>query len=783
MKLESINNQFAKMATFLINHRISIFIFFIAILGVSFIGTKKIIFETSWDSYFVEDDPMLIQTDKFKEIFGNDYYVAVLAECDSLFTPQNLTLVRELSNELRDSLSYSEGKVTSLTDVEYMLGTEEGMEIIQIVPENIPTDSAGLATIKARISAKPELTKNLISQDGRFAWILAKLRPFPEDSVWKAEGKVAPDMQTGEETRHIIEKEKYAALHLKATGMPYLSYEKMQFVGKEMGRIMIIAIIFAIIVMIIVTHSLRGVVAPLFSTFAGLLITFGIAGYTGLYMDSTTIMIPVILAFAVSIAYNIHLYSFFRKEMLLHGKRKKAVIHSVRETGWSILFSGLTTIVALLSFLSVMLKPIRFVGIHSAISVLFILLSVLIISPILLSFGKDKKPNSKVLEHGETRFSMLMERMGHFVLAHPRPILSIFILLSIISIFGIFKVEPAFDVERTVGRKVDYVNKLLYLSNTELGSLYSYDITIEFNEQDEAKQVENLKKLEKMTQLVENYPLTKRTTSILNILKDLNCTLNENKTEFYKIPENENEIAQLLLLYENAGGSEAGYWIDYEYKYLRLMVEINSYNSNEVEQELADITQKTQAMFPNAKVTAVGSLPQFTTMMQYLVKGQLSSFLVSIIIVSVLIMIAFGSIRTGLIGMIPNITPAIFVGGYIGWAGIPLDMMMATLIPMLIGLSVDDTIHFINHGHLEYERSGRYRHAIFRTFRTTGPALVMTTLIMSVTFSGFMTSSSIQIFNFGFITIIGMVSALLSDLFITPILFQYFHIFGKEKAK
>jgi predicted RND superfamily exporter protein len=70
------------------------------------------------------------------------------------------------------------------------------------------------------------------------------------------------------------------------------------------------------------------------------------------------------------------------------------------------------------------------------------------------------------------------------------------------------------------------------------------------------------------------------------------------------------------------------------------------------------------------------------------------------VIVAVLLMIVFGSVRTGLIGMIPNIAPGIFVGGYLGFSNIPLDMMTATLIPMIIGLSVDDTIHFINHGHV-----------------------------------------------------------------------------------
>ena len=109
------------------------------------------------------------------------------------------------------------------------------------------------------------------------------------------------------------------------------------------------------------------------------------------------------------------------------------------------------------------------------------------------------------------------------------------------------------------------------------------------------------------------------------------------------------------------------YWMDYDYRRLRLMVEMSNYNSGEAERELADIEQRASELFPDAKVTAVGNLPQFTTMMQYLVRGQIQSFLISVLIIGVILMIVFQSVRIGLIGLIPNLFPAICVGGYMGW--------------------------------------------------------------------------------------------------------------------
>ena len=172
--------------------------------------------------------------------------------------------------------------------------------------------------------------------------------------------------------------------------------------------------------------------------------------------------------------------------------------------------------------------------------------------------------------------------------------------------------------------------------------------------------------------------------------------------------------------------------MDYDYRRLRLMVEMSNYNSGEAERELADIEQACiRDCFPDAKVTAVGNLPQFTTMMQYLVRGQIQSFLISVLIIGVILMIVFQSVRIGLIGLIPNLFPAICVGGYMGWSGIPLDMMTACIIPMMLGMAVDDTIHFINHAKLEYDRANHYHTAICRTFRIVGVAIVTTSVITS----------------------------------------------------
>ena len=782
MKIERINNFFGRYAERLLRVRWWTLAAFVVVIALSVVGMGHMVKETSFDDYFIEDDPMLVKTEEFKSHFGNDYYVGVLTQCDNHFTKEHLTTLRALSNELQDSLSYAD-KVTSLTDIEFMVGSDEGMTIEQIVPDEIPDDgTAAMDSIRARAYSKPHVARKLISENGDLSWIMVKLRAFPKDSVWKQQGSVAPDIITGEEVERIIKKAEYASLNPRGAGMPYVTHCKTEYIGKEMGRLMGIAILICIVVMLIMTRSWRGIVAPLLSVVGGLFITYGIAGYTQMYVDSTVLMIPTILSFAVAIAYNIHIFSYFRGRMRIHGKRRKAIVETLTEIGWSVFFCGFTTLVSLLSFLVIPIRPMHCIGIVSSMSVLFVLLTSLVITPLLLSFGKDKRPVEGFTEESDTRWSKMMVNLSDVVLRNPKKIGVTFIVIAAFLCVGLWKIEAAFDIERTMGISVPYVKEVVDVGRSELGSLYSYDLIVELPNDDQAKEPDQLKRLDKLQQEVAGYELTKRTTSILDILKDLNQTLNDGDSAFYRIPDTEEEVAQMMVLYENAGGTESEYWIDYDYRRLRLMVEISDFNSAQVEREMAQIQDDAQKLFPEAKITVVGNIPQFVTMMQYLVRGQMLSFVISILIIGIILMIAFQSIRVGLIGLVPNMMPAIFVGGYMGWMGIPLDMMTATLLPMMLGMAVDDTIHFINHSKLEFDRTQHYRTAIRRTFRVVGVAILITSIITSAVFASFCTSACTMCVNFGLMAIIGILSALAADLFVTPILVNKCKAFGKEKS-
>jgi hypothetical protein len=171
---------------------------------------------------------------------------------------------------------------------------------------------------------------------------------------------------------------------------------------------------------------------------------------------------------------------------------------------------------------------------------------------------------------------------------------------------------------------------------------------------------------------------------------------------------------------------------------------------------------------------------QFTVMQDIVSKGQLTSFLIAICVITGLMVLVFGNLKIGLIAMIPNITPALAVGGLMGWMRVPLDMMTITIMPMLLGLAVDDTIHFINHAKLAFEQKRDYADAIRHTFSAIGIPLLFTSLILTANFSVYLSSPAKVLFYLGIFTGTGIMTALLTDYFVTPVLLRALHAFGPE---
>ena len=794
MKLEGMHLFFKKIAEFQLKYRWLCLALLAAVTVVGLIGVKSFKVGSADEDEFISVRESAKKNDaRFKELFGNNDSIVLLFESDDVFKPEVLQAIKDIGAELLEKVPYADS-ITSITDTDITVGTDEGIEITNPFRDGIPSDPADLQKAKDFILSRKSIVNKLVTQDATETWLVLSLKATPPEEVWSKTSTKAPMYVIGDAAIDIVTDPKYhsAAYTIKPAGLPYTETEEKVVMGRETTKSVGLSFLCMIILLIVFTRSLRGTIVPLFATFFGITTVLGIMGFLHISGKSEMMSVPIVLAMALSVGYSIHLVNSFKTSFYELGKRKEAVIASIENTGWPLFFTVVTTVVSVLSFLTTDLRPMRWMGAASAAMVFAVYIYVSVLIPILMSFGKDieaGKDSANTHNAKAARAQKLdarFERFGRTVIKRRKAIITAFTLITAACIPALFKIDVNMDNFKFMGLRIPYIRRIYEITQSQLGSYFSYNIMLTFDEDDAVKNPDVLKKLDKLSILIGTFRLTKMNNgvpkifSILDIVKEMNQTMHSDDPAFYTIPDDEDLLAQLLFLYEISGG-QTSRWVDEEFRTLRMSIDVASYDANELAANLKTIEQTCAELFPQADCHLIGAAVQFAELNNKIVFGELYSFFTSLVAIAILMMLVFGSVKMGLIGLIPNIFPVLVIGAIMGYLGISLDLMTMAIMPMILGIAVDDTIHFTNHAKYLFEKEKSYDRAIFGTFYSIGKTLAMTTIILSATFLVYLTCNIAAILRLGVLAAVGLMSALAADYLMTPVLIYISKPFGKEE--
>ena len=794
MKLEGMHLFFKKIAEFQLKYRWLCLALLAAVTVAGLIGVKSFKVGSADEDEFLTVKESTKKNDaRFKELFGSNDSIVLLFESDDVFKPEVLQAIKDIGTDLLEKVPYADS-ITSITDTDITVGTDEGIEITNPFRDGIPSDPADLQKAKDFILSRKSIVNKLVTQDATETWLVLSLKATPPEEVWSKTSTQAPMYVIGEAAIDIVADPKYhsAAYTIKPAGLPYTETEEKVVMGQETTKSVGLSFLCMIILLIVFTRSLRGTIVPLFATFFGITTVLGIMGFLHISGKSEMMSVPIVLAMALSVGYSIHLVNSFKTSFYELGKRKEAVIASIENTGWPLFFTVVTTVVSVLSFLTTDLKPMRWMGAASAAMVFAVYVYVSVLIPILMSFGKDieaGKDSANTHNAKAARAQKLdarFERFGRTVIKRRKAIITAFTLITAACIPALFKIDVNMDNFKFMGLRIPYIRRIYEITQSQLGSYFSYNIMLTFDEDDAVKNPDVLKKLDKLSTLIGTFRLTKMNNgvpkifSILDIVKEMNQTMHSDDPAFYTIPDDEDLLAQLLFLYEISGG-QTSRWVDEEFRTLRMSIDVASYDANELAANLKTIEQTCAELFPQADCHLIGAAVQFAELNNKIVFGELYSFFTSLVAIAILMMLVFGSVKMGLIGLIPNIFPVLVIGAIMGYLGISLDLMTMAIMPMILGIAVDDTIHFTNHAKYLFEKEKSYDRAIFGTFYSIGKTLAMTTIILSATFLVYLTCNIAAILRLGVLAAVGLMSALAADYLMTPVLIYISKPFGKEE--
>ncbi len=467
------------------------------------------------------------------------------------------------------------------------------------------------------------------------------------------------------------------------------------------------------------------------------------------------------------------------------GRRKESVIYAFKETGWPVLFTAATTIAALLSFLFVSIRPIRWVGLTAAAGIGVVYLISMFFYSAVLSIGKDREPHPEYAETGKGKVEHFFANLSEWVMKHGVLIVIIFTCFMGILIYGVFQVDVDLNTSKMFGDRLPHEADAIYYGESKVCSMYSYDLTLQFQNDNELKSVEILQKIDELEEFIRQEPLMKRVSSLVDIIKDYYLARNNGEQEFYQIPEDFSTVSGIIALYERTARENARTWVNKEYSIIRIFVEVSDFSSNEFITHMTALEKKIKELFPEEQYPGfryglVGNVLQLSVMNQYVTTGQILSFGIALIVIAILMITVFGNVKIGLIAMIPNVAPALVASGLIGLLQIPLEFITMTIGPLVLGLAVDNTVHIINHIKLEYNRNSDYDTAIRNTFMSVGNAVTQTSVIICAIFFAYLLSRMDNVNKMGLLTIAAIAAALIADLFVTPTLIRFARPFKKK---
>ncbi len=750
--------------------------------------------DISVESFLPSNNPALAEYNDFRLEFNYASGAILTVEMEkSAFTLENLNKIEAMHEYIEMNTPYLLD-VTSLANVRYTRGEDDTM-ISGDLSEIWPTTEAQIPAFKEIVKSNANYIGGIISEDESIInfWIEPMVfdpaNPKPNEhgfTYLQAEEEAAFSKTVHE----MADKLTSPGFHVLNAGGPTMNYS----IAKDMEASAMLSTGLGMLIIVILLgllfRRLSGVLLPLMVVILSLLTTMALWPTLGYPYNGNTQIIPSFLL-AVGIADAIHILSIFYKHYDNGMSKAEAITQSVRETAIAVLLTTVTTALGLLSFLSSDMMPTMTMGLFGAIGVVAALFYTLALVPsilMVLPIKRHSVQNSNDGVEGEEKPSWVLRWVDGIIdgcadlgINHAKKVVSVTGIVTLIALIGVAKTQFAHNpldwypddhillqgINLVDTRMDGTMNAYVLLDTQEANALHNPDFlnTIEA--------VENLLKTFTYKDLK-----TIEATSILSVIKESHQALNNNDPAFFAIPQNQQMVAQELLLFES--GSDDMYdFTNFDLSLARIDMQLrwsNVLNYRDYVTLLkAEVIQLMQERgYGHVDVKIVGLLPIFGETLYNLLFDTIKSYGIAFMFVFAIMIMLMSSLRGGLIAFAPNLFPILFTVGLIGLLDIPLNIITSTIGCIIIGISVDDTIHFMHHFRRYSLESDNIKDAIHSTLHTCGRAIFFTSVVLVGGFIVHLTGELSTNKEFGWLLSIAIFIALIANLILAPALMTLF---------
>ncbi len=770
--IQRINDNFARFADWVLDHKLFVVIVCLAVC----IGAGTLIprMSANFDpSALSPDDNVFVENyEKFNEEFGSAEVLYILySNKQGIFDIDTLRKTQMLVEELK-KVTYIKN-AQSITNLEIMEGSADGEIRVYKVKDEFPANQNESEKLKARFLDKPLFVNTYISKDAKYAAILCEMEDMPYQR--EIRGNV----------KEILSKPVYKDFKFYPVGDSlnlatlYDLTEENTILFGSFSSILIIALL------LLLFRQAKGLLTPFVVVTVAILFSLGFMVIFDLPITVLFSIVPSVLL-GIGIADAVHIISEYQIHLLAGNDNRTSIIKTVKLVGFPCLFTTITTAIGFGSLGTSSISATRHFGLILSVGVVAALAATFTILLLLLSISGEKSEarfKRPTMKKGHGFMNRILLGIAHFNLKHYKAVILIYAIGAIVLVYGTTKIKVNTSVLMQLGDKIQLFRDFKFVDKT-MGGTASFEVLLDSKEADGVKTLQFAQTLEKIQNFAskEDY-LVKKTISVADMMKDANRALNNNNKAFYRLPSSEGDEMQNIneFLYELHGGDDLMRFVTADFSKARVTIFVESSDSAIYDRFFCKLDSYIKSIKPAGyDYTITGSSFSAVTAMHTITGTMVKSLSLALVLISIMMIFVFRSIKTGLLSMIPNMFPVLFALGFMGLNDIWLSHITSIIGCVVIGLAVDDTIHFISRYRLEFDRLGDYKKALAASMVGVGRALSITTIILVIGFGVFIFSRMTTYYYAGMLTSLCFIVALSADFFLAPALILIFKPFGKE---
>lgn len=726
------------------------------------IGISQLGISFSFEDFYPKDDEEYEYYSRYQERFSEEQNYIVYAALKSpeadIFSTDFLQTVDELFETI-DTLTGIDS-VLSATRIPQLRRT--GMGISQKPYLRFETD-AELEASRRRLEKDTSIIGSFVTKDRQYVCGYIFMAPEIFDKRDRDLLNEKIDVLMAETGYEVV-----------LSGIPYIRTKYVEKIGAELAIFVSLAMILIVTVLFLTYRNFWGVVIPVVVVLVCLIWILGLMGATGETVNLiSNLLIPIM--FVVGMSDVIHLTTRYLSEIKLGKPRGEAMKDTIREIGFAIFLTSLTTAIGFGSLLVSRVPPIRQFGLYAAAGVIFAYLITVVILPFALLRIKPEVFTRVPSLENQPFWNRMLGAFHQFTLRRPRQILIGSILLIGTCVWLVSQIPLNTFLIEDIG-KDDPVRKSMEFFEAKGYGMRPFELGLHAKEGHKITDQDVLVEIEKMQDFLAAQSDFSPFLSPATLVAQANYLENFNRARYRRVPDNQESIDEMLSLMQINGGEQL----------LRSVMTEDARHAR-MSARSADIgTDSVDAIY--AALDAYMALESDTSLLSYRPTGHAylternlqyvrSSLMwgltIAFIIIGLLMGLLFRSWKMLFISMLPNVIPLILTGGVMGLFQISLTASTSIVFVIAFGIAVDDTIHFLTRYRMERTLGKPVEEAIHATMLGTGKAMIMTSLILLGGFVILLASDFGGTFSVGLFTGLTVIFALLSDFLLLPILLRW----------